>query len=139
MTLIKVLINWQKRTDAFWQLIEIFLKLKIPLLELLINWKVSKNFGQVIKYETFIIKTFDQLKNDNFDQLNFGQVIISHWCQYYKTNKTSFPSYLYIFNAQSVFLSSNLRMFLDPQFQLKRYKVLYIILFFMFFEHRKFL
>jgi hypothetical protein len=30
----------------------------------------------VIKYETFIIKTFDQLKNDNFDQVNFGQVII---------------------------------------------------------------
>jgi hypothetical protein len=27
----------------------------------------------VIKYETFIIKTFDQLKNDNFDQVNFGQ------------------------------------------------------------------
>ena len=27
----------------------------------------------MIKYETFIIKTFDQLKNDNFDQVNFGQ------------------------------------------------------------------
>jgi hypothetical protein len=26
-----------------------------------------------MKYETFIIKTFDQLKNDNFDQVNFGQ------------------------------------------------------------------
>jgi hypothetical protein len=32
----------------------------------------------VIKYETFIIKTFDQLKNDNFNQVNFGQVIIFH-------------------------------------------------------------
>ncbi len=31
----------------------------------------------MIKYETFYIKTFDQLKNDNFDQLNSGQVIIS--------------------------------------------------------------
>ena len=29
----------------------------------------------MIKYETFYIKTFDQLKNDNFDQVNFGQVI----------------------------------------------------------------
>jgi hypothetical protein len=27
----------------------------------------------VIKYETFIIKTFDQLKKHNFDQVNFGQ------------------------------------------------------------------
>ncbi len=25
----------------------------------------------------FIIKTFDQLKNDNFDQVKFDQVIIS--------------------------------------------------------------
>jgi hypothetical protein len=31
----------------------------------------------VIKYETFIIKTFDQVKKHNFDQVNFGQVIIS--------------------------------------------------------------
>jgi hypothetical protein len=27
----------------------------------------------VIKYETFIIKSFDQLKKHNFDQLIFGQ------------------------------------------------------------------
>jgi hypothetical protein len=27
----------------------------------------------------FIIKTFDQLKNDNFDQVKFDQVIIPHW------------------------------------------------------------
>jgi hypothetical protein len=33
----------------------------------------------VIKYYKLIIKNFDQLKNDNFDQLNFGQVIISRW------------------------------------------------------------
>jgi hypothetical protein len=26
--------------------------------------------------DKLIIKNFDQLKNDNFDQLNFGQVII---------------------------------------------------------------
>jgi hypothetical protein len=26
----------------------------------------------------FIIKTFDQLKNDNFDQVKFDQVIIPH-------------------------------------------------------------
>jgi hypothetical protein len=25
--------------------------------------------------DKFIIKTFDQLKNDNFDQVNFGQTI----------------------------------------------------------------
>ncbi len=31
-----------------------------------------------MKYYKLIIKNFDQLKNDNFDQLNFGQVIISH-------------------------------------------------------------
>ncbi len=31
----------------------------------------------MIKYETFIIKTFDQVKKHNFDQVNFGQVIIS--------------------------------------------------------------
>jgi hypothetical protein len=31
----------------------------------------------VIKYYKLIIKNFNQLKNDNFNQLNFGQVIIS--------------------------------------------------------------
>ena len=40
--------------------------------------KSLKKFGQVIKYETFIIKTFNQVKKHNFDQVNFGQVIISH-------------------------------------------------------------
>ena len=30
----------------------------------------------MIKYYKLIIKNFDQLKNDNFDQVNFGQVII---------------------------------------------------------------
>jgi hypothetical protein len=33
----------------------------------------------VIKYETFIIKIFDQVKNDNFDQVKFDQVIIPHF------------------------------------------------------------
>jgi hypothetical protein len=33
----KILINCQKRTNGFWQLIETFLKPKIPLLELSIN------------------------------------------------------------------------------------------------------
>jgi hypothetical protein len=33
----KILINCQKRTDGFWQLIENFLKPKIPFLELSIN------------------------------------------------------------------------------------------------------
>ncbi len=27
----------------------------------------------MIKYKTFIIKTFDQVKNDNFDQVKFDQ------------------------------------------------------------------
>jgi hypothetical protein len=27
----------------------------------------------MIKYKTFIIKTFDQEKNDNFDQVKFDQ------------------------------------------------------------------
>ena len=31
----------------------------------------------MIKYYKLIIKTFDQLKNDNFDQLKFDQVIVS--------------------------------------------------------------
>ncbi len=31
----------------------------------------------MIKYKTFIIKTFDQLKNDNFDQVKFDQVSVS--------------------------------------------------------------
>jgi len=31
----------------------------------------------MIKYKTFIIKTFDQLKNDNFDQVKFNQVSVS--------------------------------------------------------------
>jgi hypothetical protein len=30
----------------------------------------------------FIIKTFDQLKNDNFDQVKFDQVIIPQNCNY---------------------------------------------------------
>jgi hypothetical protein len=34
----------------------------------------------VIKYYKLIIKNFDQLKNDNFDQVNFGQVIIFQIC-----------------------------------------------------------
>ncbi len=33
----------------------------------------------MIKYYKLIIKTFDQLKNDNFDQLIFGQVIIPQY------------------------------------------------------------
>jgi hypothetical protein len=32
----------------------------------------------VIKYYKLIIKNFDQVKKHNFDQVNFGQVIISH-------------------------------------------------------------
>jgi hypothetical protein len=31
----------------------------------------------VIKYYKLIIKNFDQVKKHNFDQVNFGQVIIS--------------------------------------------------------------
>jgi hypothetical protein len=31
----------------------------------------------MIKYKTFIIKTVDQVKNDNFDQVKFDQVIVS--------------------------------------------------------------
>ncbi len=31
----------------------------------------------MIKYKTFIIKTFDQVKNDNFDQVKFDQVSVS--------------------------------------------------------------
>jgi hypothetical protein len=32
----------------------------------------------VIKYETFIIKTFDQVKKHNFNQVNFGQTTPCH-------------------------------------------------------------
>jgi hypothetical protein len=31
----------------------------------------------VIKYDKILIKTFDQLKKHNFDQLKFDQVIVS--------------------------------------------------------------
>jgi hypothetical protein len=31
----------------------------------------------VIKYDKVLIKTFDQLKKHNFDQLKFDQVIVS--------------------------------------------------------------
>ena len=41
--------------------------------------KSLKKFDQMIKYKTFIIKTFDQLKNDNFDQVKFDQVSVSHF------------------------------------------------------------
>jgi hypothetical protein len=50
MTLIKVLINCQIRTDGFSQLIESFLKLKIPLLELSINCQIrTDGFSQLIE------------------------------------------------------------------------------------------
>jgi hypothetical protein len=50
MTLIKISINCQKRTDGFWQLIETFLKPKIPLFELLINCqKRTDGFWQLIE------------------------------------------------------------------------------------------
>jgi hypothetical protein len=63
----------------FWQLIKTFLKPKIPLLKLSINWKVSKNLIKWSNMYKFIIKTFNQLKNDNFDQLIFGQTTPCPW------------------------------------------------------------
>ncbi len=39
--------------------------------------KTLKKFDQVMKYYKLIIKNFDQVKKHNFDQVNFGQVIIS--------------------------------------------------------------
>ena len=36
-----------------------------------------KKFDQVMKYYKLIIKNFDQVKNDNFDQVKFDQVIVS--------------------------------------------------------------
>ena len=73
MSYFKILINWQKRTHGFWQLIKIFLKLKIPLLELSINcqnlqvifWQLIKSLIKVsINWLIFrrLIKKFDQLK-----------------------------------------------------------------------------
>ena len=41
----------------------------------------------MIKYYKLIIKNFDQVKKHNFDQVNFGQVIISRLLRtpaYYK-------------------------------------------------------
>ena len=38
----------------------------------------------MIKYKTVIIKTFNQVKNDNFDQVKFDQVIVClfrHWLE----------------------------------------------------------
>jgi hypothetical protein len=46
----KILINCQKRTDGFWQLIKTFLKPKIQLLELSINCqKRTDGFWHLIK------------------------------------------------------------------------------------------
>jgi len=38
--------------------------------------KTVKKFDQVMKYYKLIIKNFDQVKNDNFDQVKFDQVIV---------------------------------------------------------------
>ena len=38
--------------------------------------KTLKKFDQVMKYYKLIIKNFDQVKNDNFDQVKFDQVIV---------------------------------------------------------------
>jgi hypothetical protein len=35
--------------------------------------KTLKKFDQVMKYYKLIIKNFDQVKNDNFDQVKFDQ------------------------------------------------------------------
>ncbi len=39
--------------------------------------KTLKKFDQVMKYKLILIKTFDQVKNDNFHQVKFDQVIVS--------------------------------------------------------------
>ncbi len=56
--IIKISINCQNLQVIFWQLIEFLDQLKSV-----------KNFGQLI------MKVSIQLKNDNFDQVNFGQMI----------------------------------------------------------------
>jgi hypothetical protein len=33
----------------------------------------------VMKSDEILIKTFDQVKNDNFDQVKFDQVIVCHF------------------------------------------------------------
>jgi hypothetical protein len=43
----------------------------------------------MIKYKTFIIKTFDQVKNDNFDQVKFDQVSVSQCNQFLLVPKQS--------------------------------------------------
>jgi len=53
MTLIKVLIKWLKRTDGFWQLIESFLKPKIPLLE---NFDQLKMSSEIRSSDRFPLK-----------------------------------------------------------------------------------
>ena len=78
----KVLINCQKRTDGFWQLImavdQNFNNVILSYFKILINWKVSKNSIKWSNMYKFIIKTFDQLKKHNFDQVNFGQTTPCH-------------------------------------------------------------
>ena len=49
MTLIKVSINWQKRTDGFWQLIETSNNGILGFLKVLINWKDQVKFDQLTK------------------------------------------------------------------------------------------
>jgi hypothetical protein len=38
----------------------------------------------VMKSDEILIKTFDQVKNDNFDQVKFDQVIV---CRYSESNR----------------------------------------------------
>jgi hypothetical protein len=46
----KILINCQKRTDGFWQLIEIFINVILSYFKILINCQnLSVHFGQLIK------------------------------------------------------------------------------------------
>jgi hypothetical protein len=37
-----------------------------------------------MKSDEILIKTFDQVKNDNFDQVKFDQVIVCQLCSYEK-------------------------------------------------------
>jgi hypothetical protein len=53
-----------------------FLKAESTIIRTFDQLKTLKKFDQVMKYYKLIIKNFDQVKNDNFDQVKFDQVIV---------------------------------------------------------------
>jgi hypothetical protein len=57
-----------------------------------------------MKSDEILIKTFDQVKNDNFDQVKFDQVIVCHISIELKRSITSTSSKIYRLLAMKYFV-----------------------------------